>query len=371
MKKIGILKDSELGKIAVLSPENINQLKEYATFFVETNMGEEAGFSDESYKNVGATILNTKEEIVKISDIIVSYNTILENEEIQSNKIYIGAQDVLGSPQILPAYLKKGIDLYSLNLLPRSTLAQNMDILSSVASILGYKSVLVAATISTITLPMITGAGGTLRPAQVLILGAGVAGLQAIATAKRLGAVVRSFDVRAAAKIDVKSLGAQFVEIPGADDNIAEGGYAVEQTADYLKTVNDILFEEAVKADIIICTAKIPGKQAPKLISKEAVLAMKTGAVIIDLAAESGGNCEVTVSGKTFKTDNGITIMGELNILAKSSKSASFLLGNNFTKFLKYYFTNQENENDEILKATKIVSDGEIVHPRILSTFNK
>ena len=240
-----------------------------------------------------------------------------------------------------------------------------MDILSSVASILGYKAVLIASTISPITIPMISGAGGTLRPANVLILGAGVAGLQAIATAKRLGAIVRAFDVRKASKTDVESLGAEFIDIEGAMDSSSAGGYAVEQDKAYLDKVDEILFNEAVNADIIITTAKIPGKRAPILISKKAVDAMRPDAVIIDLAADTGGNCALTQKGKTIVTDKRITIVGDTRMLGKIAKSASFLLANNFASFLTHYLAN--DDNDEILNATKVITDGKVTNPRLVA----
>jgi NAD(P) transhydrogenase subunit alpha len=240
-----------------------------------------------------------------------------------------------------------------------------MDILSSVASILGYKAVLIASTISPITIPMISGAGGTLRPANVLILGAGVAGLQAIATAKRLGAIVRAFDVRKASKTDVESLGAKFIDIEGAVDSSKAGGYAVEQNKAYLEKVDEILFNEVINADIIIATAKIPGKRAPLLISEAAIKAMKPDSVIIDLAADTGGNSALTQKDKTIVTDNRISIVGDTRMLGKIAKSASFLLANNFSSFLKHYLAN--NDDDEILKATKVLTDGQVTNPRLIA----
>ncbi len=371
MKKIGLLRDHKKSKIAVLSPDNIKQLKDQASFYVESNSGKHAGFTNENYEAAGAKIVDTRQEVIDIADLLLTYSTILDDEQIHTSKTFIGVYDVLGDFGTLIPFQKEGVNLYSLNLLPRTTIAQSMDVMSSAASILGYKAVLKAASLSTSTIPMITGAGGTLRPAKVLILGAGVAGLQAIATAKRLGAIVRAFDVRAVAKTDVESLGAQFVNIEGATDNSNAGGYAVEQTADYLNKVDQILYDECIQADIIICTARIPGKKAPLLVSEKALHKMKPGAVIVDLATDSGGNCAWSKKGKTIVTDNQITIVGDTNLLAKSSKSASFLLANNFTSFLKHFLKNSENEEDEILRATKILTNGQVTNERILAEIDE
>lgn len=365
MKKIGLLRENQHSNIAVLIPQNIRQLKSEAEFFIETNAGLASGYSDEDYTKAGATIVNTKQELIAVADLILSYSAVIGDEDFDSNKTFVGAYDVLNDYSTIVPFQKKGLSVYSLSLLPRTTIAQSMDILSSVASILGYKAVLIASTISPITIPMISGAGGTLRPANVLILGAGVAGLQAIATAKRLGAIVKAFDVRKASKTDVESLGAEFIDIEGSTDSSNAGGYAVEQEKAYLDKVDEILFNEAIKADIIITTAKIPGKRAPILISKAAIKAMKPDSVIIDLAADTGGNSALTQKGKTIVTENRITIVGDTRMLGKIAKSASFLLANNFASFLKHYLAN--NDDDEILNATKVVTDGKVTNPRLIA----
>jgi NAD(P) transhydrogenase subunit alpha len=367
MKKIGLLRENQHSNIAVLIPQNIRQFKNNAEFFIETNAGIASGYSDEEYTKAGATIVQSKRELIEVVDLIISYSADIDSEEIHSNKTFVGAYDVLSDYSTIIPFQKKGIDVHSLNLLPRTTIAQSMDILSSIASILGYKAVLIASTISPITIPMISGAGGTLPPANVLILGAGVAGLQAIATAKRLGAVVRAFDVRKASKTDVESLGAEFISVEGAVDNSNAGGYAVEQDKSYLEKVDEVLFNEVIKADIIITTAKIPGKRAPILISEKAVKAMKSDAVIVDLAADTGGNCALTKKGETIVVSNRITIVGDTRILGKIAKSASFLLANNFASFLQHYLANNDNNNDEILNATKVITDGKVTNLRLIA----
>ncbi|MCB0410693.1 MAG: NAD(P) transhydrogenase subunit alpha, partial [Flavobacteriales bacterium] len=314
MIKIGVLSEDQNSNIAVLIPHNIKQLKNQAEFYIQKNTGLTSGYTDRLYEEAGAKILSSRDELINQSDIVLSFNPPLSEEVPYGNKTFIGAYDVLNSyhANILP-FQKNGVNVFSLNLLPRTTIAQSMDILSSMSSMLGYKAVIIASTLSPVTLPMITGAGGTLKPANVLVLGAGVAGLQAIATAKRLGAIVKAFDVRKVAKIDVESLGAQFIDIEGAVDQQNAGGYAVEQEVDYLQKIEQVLFEEAVKADIIITTAKIPGKKAPLLITKKIIDNMKNGAVIIDLAADTGGNSVFTKKDETITTKNGVVIVGDTN----------------------------------------------------------
>lgn len=367
MKKIGLLRENQHSNIAVLIPQNIIQLKNEASFYIEKNAGLVSGYTDKDYIDAGANIINSKQELINSSDIIMSYSTIIGNEYINTSKTFIGVYDVLSDYKSIAPFQQKGIDVYSLNLLPQTPIAQSMDTLSSVDSILGYKAVLIAATISPFTIPMITGAGGTLRPAKVLILGAGIAGLQAIATAKRLGAIVKAFDVKKSSKTDVESLGAEFIDIEGAIDNSNIEKHAVQQGKIYLEKIDQILFEEAVNADIIIATAKIPGKRAPLLISEAAIKAMKPNSVIIDLAADTGGNSALTQKDKTIVTDNRITIVGDTQILGKIAKSASFLLANNFTAFLKHYLANNENDKDEILNATRVISDGKLTNQRLIS----
>jgi NAD(P) transhydrogenase subunit alpha len=241
-----------------------------------------------------------------------------------------------------------------------------MDVLSSVASVSGYQAVLLASSLSPRVVPMITSAGGTLPPATFLIIGAGVAGLQAIATAKRLGAKVVGFDVRAQTKNEVESLGAKFIVVQGAVEDVNNGGYAVQQSEDYLTRLNIELEKEIVKADVIITTARIPGKKAPILIKGGIVSRMKPGAVIIDLAASSGGNCELTKEGEVV-TANTVKIVGASNLLSENSSSVSKLLGNNFTSFLLHMDKkNALNETDEILIGTKVIEDGKVVHPRLI-----
>jgi len=368
MIRIGVLKEGAQNNIAVLLPQNVKQLLDITdvSVVVESGLGTAIGISDSEYQNAGATVANNSKELFQITDIIISFSRIYDGEHSNERKTFIGFFDVLNDLSSVLLLKKKHTDVYSLGLLPRTTIAQSMDVLSSVASLLGYKAVLLASTVSNSTVPMISGAGGTLRPAKVVILGAGVAGLQAIATAKRLGGIVKAFDVRHASKSDVTSLGAEFIEVKGSIDRESSGGYAVEQSKDYLDKVNEVLHTEMCDADIIITTAKIPGKRAPLLIQKKTILQMKSGTVIVDLASETGGNSALTQKGETIKTENGVTIIGTTDMLASISKSASFIIANNFTSFLKHFLINQGNEEDVILKATKVLSSGIVTNERLV-----
>ncbi|UNY98278.1 NAD(P) transhydrogenase subunit alpha [Zhouia spongiae] len=366
MKKIGVLK--EPSSLVVTCPYHIKPVKEQFTFYIEKGAGIESGYGDNLYTQEGAVICNTAKEVVEASDIILGYENInlSEFDDLDKKKFILG-YDFLYNSQALSPFVEKKAELYSLHLLPRTTLAQSMDILSSTASILGYAAVLKAATACSVSIPMISGAGGTLKPARILVIGAGVAGLQAIATAKRLGAIVNAFDVRESSRTEVESLGASFVEIKGAVDSKNAGGYAVEQKEDYLQKVEQVLHEKALEVDIVICTAKLFGRKAPVLLKKQTVKQMKPGAVIVDLAAEMGGNCELVRKSETYKTDQNVTIIGDTNLLSAHASSVSFLLSNNFLSFLKYFNEYNQEEENLIINATQLVQDGQIVNQKIVT----
>lgn len=370
MKQLGVINESQGEKIVALTPKNVELLKDHFAICIEKDAGLFAGFTNEAYEEAGATIVPTKNDIIQYSDIILSVGSQLENEKLNTQKVFIGYYNVTNNHAIITPYLNRKATVYSLDLIPRTTIAQSMDIISSVASISGYQAVLMAAEMSPLVIPMVTSAGGTLRPAKFLILGAGVAGLQAIATAKRLGAQVKAFDVRKNTKTEVESLGASFIEIVGSMESEEAGGYAIEQSKEYLDLVAERLAEEAIMADIIITTAKIPGKPSPRLITEETVLHMKPGSIIIDLASENGGNCEVTRKNETIAY-NGVTIAGPVSLLSKCSNASSILISNNFTSFLLHYLHNLESDKlDEILQATKVIEDGKIVHQHIIADIN-
>ena len=254
--------------------------------------------------------------------------------------------------------------VFSLDMIPRITLAQAMDVLSSMASIAGYKAVILAANHLPKYFPMLTTAAGSIPPAKVLVMGAGVAGLQAVATAKRLGSVVQAFDTRAAAKEEVESLGAKFIEVEAAKDDKDAGGYAVEQTEEYKQRQREKIVEVAEKADVIITTAQLRGKPAPTLITKEVVEQMKDGSVIVDIASSTGGNCELTEDGKTI-VKHGVTIIGNSELAADVPNHASQLFSKNVHNFIKTFLKEGKLEIDmenEILKSSCIASKGEIFY---------
>lgn len=367
MERIGILKERADRRVVVLSPAGVARLAGKAELFVQRDAGRAAGFANEAYEQAGARVLDHEEDVMSKANILLSYDHHFTGEPLGSNKIFIGSFDPLSAPKRLQAYLNNGVTAYSLDLMPRTSVAQAMDVLSSVASISGYQAVLLAAERSLATVPMITSAGGTLRPAHFLMLGAGVAGLQAIATARRLGAVVKAYDVRTASKEEVESLGAEFIEVEGALNDRSAGGYAVEQPEAFLARVRERIHREAKVADVIITTARIPGKKAPQLITEEMVMDMRPGAVIVDLAASSGGNCAVTLPDRTIMR-NEVTVIGPTSIECSCAHSTSFLLSNNYATFIEHYLLHhQDPQNDPILRSTLVVDEGQLVNERIRS----
>jgi len=365
MERIGILKERADRRLVVLSPAGVERIRGKANVIVQRDAGRAAGFTNEAYAAAGAQVVDREEEVINGANILVSYDHHYLGGPLNSDKTFIGFFNFLGAPSKLDLYQRHGVSVYSLDLMPRTTLAQAMDVLSSVGSISGYQAVLLAAERSLATVPMITSAGGTLRPANFLIMGAGVAGLQAIATARRLGAVVKAYDVRAASKEEVESLGAEFIEVEGAVNDRSAGGYAVEQPEAFLARVRERIAFEAAKADVIITTARIPGKKAPVLITQDMVMGMKPGAVIVDLAASSGGNCTLTQPDRSVM-HNEVTILGPTSIECSCAHSTSFLLSNNYSAFIEHFLARREHiAEDEILRTTLVVQNGELVNERI------
>lgn len=365
--RIGVLKEPTEYKLTVLTPSGVQRLKGKASVLVQRDAGRAAGFTNKAYEEAGAELVDSEEALLAGSDVVLSYGyRDLRNRNIEG-KTFIGIFNFLWEPDHVPHYQKPGVRVHSLDLIPRSTLAQSMDVLSSVGSISGYQAVLLAAERSLATVPMITSAGGTLRPAKFLVMGAGVAGLQAIATARRLGAVVKAYDVRAASKEEVESLGATFIQVEGAVDDKSAGGYATQQTEEFLELIRQRIHEEAAEADVIITTARIPGKRAPMLITADMVMGMKPGAVIVDIAAATGGNCALTEPGQSV-VRNEVTILGPTHIESSCAYSTSFLLSNNYTSFISYMLEHQEKLlEDPILSATLVVHEGRLVNERILA----
>lgn len=342
-----------------------------AQVIVEKTAGSEVFVADEEYKAAGADVA-ARADVLKRSDILLQINP-LPNQEIDtldSSKIIIGALNPFVNKDLVKKMQENQITSFSLELVPRITRAQSMDILSSMATIAGYSAVLDAAARLPRFFPMFMSAAGTIKPAKMLILGAGVAGLQAIAIARKLGAVVEVFDVRSAVKEEVKSLGGKFIEVEGAVEDAAAGGYAVEQTEEFKQRQSDMIQEHAVKSDVIICTAQIPGKKAPVLIRKDSVEQMKPGSVIIDLAASSGGNCELTSNGEVI-IHQGVTIVGNSNYPNDMQIDASAMFGRNVTNLLKLFIDENGalvmNFEDEIIKGTCLTHKGEILNERVKS----
>jgi NAD(P) transhydrogenase subunit alpha len=366
---IGVLKEpSEETRVSFL-PEAVTALtKKGVTVQIESGAGEKAFHNDEDYVKAGATI-KSREAVVNSSDILVAIHPFAEVANL-SAKIVIGMYQPLFNLPMMQQWAKLGITTFSFDMLPRTTRAQSMDVLSSQANIAGYKAVLLAANTYGRYFPMFMTAAGSIAPAKILILGAGVAGLQAIATARRLGAVVEVFDTRPAVKEEVMSLGAKFIEVEGAADASKAGGYAVEQSADYQQRQQQRIAESIAKADIVITTAQIPGKKAPILITEDMLQAMRTGSVVIDLAAATGGNTPVTKNNQTVLY-KGVNIVGNSNLAATMPSDASKLYGKNLLNFLQLIIDKEGNINlnwnDDLVKGCNITFNGEVTHPRLLS----
>lgn len=372
---IGILKEPELEKRVSLLPEAIAQLKKLkVNVVIEDDAGKTAFASNEDYIAAGASV-KSKADVIREADILLRITPFTSEElnDFVEKQVLLSVFNPLMNKETVESLQKKQITTFSMDMVPRSTRAQAMDILSSMATVSGYKAVLDAALHLPKFFPMFMTAAGTIKPAKVLILGAGVAGLQAIATSRKLGAVVEVFDVRSAVKEEVQSLGGKFIEVEGAREDKAAGGYAVEQTEEFKQKQRQLIHDHASKANVIICTAQIPGKKAPVLITRETVEAMATGSVIIDLAASTGGNCEVTQNGKTIAHKQ-VTIIGKSDYPSDMPTDASKMFGNNLLNFLKLIISAEGNLNldfnDEIVKGTCLTHHGEVLNERVKQALN-
>lgn len=373
---LGLLKEHGTETRVALLPETAKAFIDLKVeVLVEKDAGKNAFASDAEYEAIGAKLVS-REEVFKNAEVLLQIQPPAENDidKINGKQVWISAFNPLWETELVRTFLKKGVTTFSLDMIPRTTRAQAMDILSSMATVSGYMAVLEAATKLPTFFPMFMTAAGTIRPANVLILGAGVAGLQAIATSRKLGAQVQVFDVRSVVKEEVMSLGGKFVEVEGATEDKTAGGYAVEQTEEFKKKQQQAINDHAAKANVVICTAQIPGKKAPLLIPKEAVEAMKPGSVIIDLAASTGGNCELTKNDETV-VHNGVTIIGQSNYPAQKSMDASRMFGKNVHNFMKLIIGEEGalnlNFEDDIVKGTCITHTGEIYNERVKSVIEK
>ena len=367
---IGLLKDSAFETRTSVLPEHVALIKKMnASLMVESGAGEKAFATDEKYVEAGATIAS-RQEVIQKSDILLSINPIEDNSSSLQGKVLIGFFQSLYNANKIAEWAQNNSTVFSMDMLPRTTRAQSMDVLSSQANIAGYKAVLLAANLFPKYFPMFMTAAGSIAPAKVLILGAGVAGLQAIATAKRLGAVIEVFDTRPAVKEEVMSLGAKFVEVEGAADASKAGGYAVEQSEEFLQRQKAKIAESVAKADIVITTAQIPGKKAPILITREMIAQMKNGSVIIDIASATGGNTECTKNDETISVD-GVTIVGNSKLPSGMPSDASKLYGKNILNFLQLIITKEGNLNlnfeDDLVKGTCVAHAGQITNERVKS----
>ena len=332
--KIGVLKELNDRRVS-LTPGTLNKNPEIAAqILLEKGAGAAAGFPDEAYGDQVKAL--DRGQLLQEADLLISIQPPAEEElaKLKPGTVLISLFQPFNDESIVDTLKKYQLRAFSMDMIPRTTLAQSMDVLSSMASIAGYKAVLTAANHLPRYFPMMITAAGSIRPAKVLVLGAGVAGLQAIATAKRLGAMVEAFDVRRAAKEEVESLGAKFVEVEGAADDTSAGGYAVEQSEEFLKRQRQEVQNRAAKADVIITTAQVRGRKAPVLVDKESIQQMKQGSVIVDLAASSGGNCELTENNKIIHP-HGVTIVGNSFLAEDMPEDASVLFSNNLMNFLK------------------------------------
>jgi NAD(P) transhydrogenase subunit alpha len=369
---IGVLSEISPEQRVALLPEAVKTLTENSNqVFIENGAGQHAFASDEDYTRAGAKVVS-RDELLKQATLLLAVNppTAADLTKLKPSHVMVSTLQPLTNTAMVNQFRQAGLTSFSLDAIPRISRAQAMDVLSSMATVAGYRAVLEAAMNLPVFFPMFMSAAGTIRPAKVLILGAGVAGLQAIATARKLGAVVEVFDVRAAVKEEVMSLGAKFIEVEGAVDDAAAGGYAVEQTEEFKARQSQMIQDHAIKSDVIICTAQIPGRTAPVLVKKETVKQMKPGSVIIDLAASSGGNCELTQNNKTV-VEHDVKIFGNSNYPSTMPIDASRMYGKNLVNFLALIIDEQGNFNlnfdDEIVQGACITHDHQVINQRVKS----
>ncbi|MFK7978753.1 MAG: NAD(P) transhydrogenase subunit alpha [Saprospiraceae bacterium] len=354
--KIGILKESQDNRVSMV-PATMKKAKlEQVEFLLESNAGVKASLPDDTYVEVAK--MTDRLTIFQTADIIVSVVPIAASElsKVKKGTLLISMFAPYVDDSIIDTLQNHGLHGVSMDMIPRTSLAQAMDILSSMAAVAGYKAVLAAANHLPRYFPMMITAAGSIRPAKVLVLGAGVAGLQAIATARRLGAMVEAFDVRKAAKEEVESLGAKFVEVEGAADDTSAGGYAVEQSEEFIKKQRAEVQNRAAKADVIITTAQVRGRKAPILLPKETVDKMKTGSVVVDLASSTGGNCELSKDNEII-IHNGVKIIGNSALASDMPQDASTLFSNNILNLLKLIIKDGEmvlDMENEIIKSALI-----------------
>ena len=375
---IGIPKEIKTGEQRVaLTPANIEFLSGRGLrVLLQSGAGSAAGYPDAEYTAAGATLIQDRAEIFAEADIILQVQSFGSNNEnsdddlarLKSGQLVIGMMDPLASPAAAQAVADKGATAIALELVPRISRAQSMDVLSSMATLAGYRSVLLGAEAAPRILPMLMTAAGTLQPARVLIMGVGVAGLQACATAKRLGAVVEAYDVRPAAREQIISVGATPVELDLPTDSAeGSGGYAKQQSEEFLRLQRELMTEVVSRQDIIITTAAVPGAKSPILVTEDMLKAMKAGSVVVDLAAERGGNCALTKVGQTI-VEHDVTIVGPENMASDVAYHASQMYGKNIQTILELIMQDGKinlDFDDEIVRGTVVADSGEVPHPHM------
>lgn len=371
---VGIVKETFPGeKRVAMIPANIPQLTKLGLeTLIEKDAGKAAGYPDSAYEAKGAKIAATRAELFSTAEIILFVRGLGANPEagksdlelMKKGQVLVGLFEPLSEPDSIKSLAEQGISAFSMELMPRITRAQSMDTLSSMATVAGYRAVLLAAEALPRMFPMMMTAAGTVAPAHVFVVGAGVAGLQAIASAKRMGAVVHAYDVRPVVKEQVESLGGKFVELElETGDSETKGGYAKEMGEEFLKKQREMMTRVVAENDVVITTAAIPGKKAPILVTGDMVRGMKPGSVVVDLAAERGGNCELTKAGETV-IENDVKILGPANLPADAPYHASQMYSKNLTNFMSLLVKDgklQLDSDDEIIRATMITRDGKVI----------
>jgi len=375
---VGVPKESYPGerRVALVPMVVPNLTKAGLEVVVETGAGEQAGYPDAAYIEKGARIAPDRAAVFSTADIVIQIlcygsNDITGKADLplmRRGQVLIGFLRPFGSADVIQEIAAAGVTSFSVELVPRTTRAQSMDALSSMGTICGYKAVLIAADTSLRIFPMMTSAAGTITPARVFVIGAGVAGLQAISTARRLGAVASAYDMRPAAKEQVQSLGGRFVELPIEAQNAQDArGYGTAQDETFYARQRELLRRVVGESDVVITAAVIPGKKSPVLITADMVKGMAPGSVIVDLASERGGNCELTRTGETVK-EYGVSIIGAINLASSVPYHASQMYSRNITAFLLYLLKEgklQLNQEDEIIRETLVTHEGEVVNPRV------
>jgi NAD(P) transhydrogenase subunit alpha len=372
---LGILKETNNDKRVSLLPEQAAVLvAKQVSVIVETGAGSAAYAADATYTDKNVSVKD-RSTVLSTADLVLSINPLSSAEmaQLKPGAVVLGTFQPLFNIDLVKQAIDKKASLFSMDMIPRTTRAQSMDVLSSQANIAGYRAVLLAATMFPKYFPMFMTAAGSIPPAKMVIIGAGVAGLQAIATAKRLGAVVEVSDTRPQVKEEVMSLGAKFIEVEGAADASKAGGYAVEQSEDFKQRQQQRLAESIAKADIIITTAQIPGKKAPVLITDAMLKSMKPGSVVIDLAAATGGNTAVTKNNETIVYE-GVTILGNSNLASDMPSDASKLYGKNILNFLQLIITKEGalelNFEDDLVKGCCMAHEGAVANERVAALIN-